>query len=87
MNTTSAIGYTRCSTAEQATSGLGMDAQRQRIEAYCVCHDLELIEIITDPGAGGAIGRVGSRSRKPPRARSSWVVRSMGTSSPTTSTG
>jgi DNA invertase Pin-like site-specific DNA recombinase len=30
-----AIGYIRCSTHEQADSGLGLDAQAERIRAYC----------------------------------------------------
>jgi len=48
-----AIGYARCSTQEQADSGLGLDAQRQRIRAYGSLKDLRLIEIITDAGVSG----------------------------------
>jgi len=48
-----AIGYTRCSTHEQADSGLGLDAQAQRIRAYCGMKDLDLIEIVTDAGVSG----------------------------------
>ena len=48
-----AIGYTRCSTQEQADSGLGLDAQAQRIRAYCGMKDLDLIEIVTDAGVSG----------------------------------
>lgn len=43
-----AIGYTRCSTNEQADSGLGLDAQSQCIRAYCTLKGLTLIDIITD---------------------------------------
>ncbi len=48
-----AIGYTRCSTQEQADSGLGLDAQAERIRAYCQLKGLTLTEIITDAGVSG----------------------------------
>ncbi len=48
-----AIGYTRCSTNEQADSGLGLDAQAERITAYCTLKGLDLAEIITDAGVSG----------------------------------
>ncbi|MCH7840683.1 MAG: recombinase family protein [Planctomycetes bacterium] len=48
-----AIGYTRCSTHEQADSGLGLDVQTQRIRAYCGMKDMDLIEIVTDAGVSG----------------------------------
>lgn len=48
-----AIGYTRCSTNEQADSGLGLDAQSDRIKAYCTMRGIELSDIITDAGVSG----------------------------------
>ena len=48
-----AIGYVRCSTQEQADSGLGLDAQTGRIRAYCTLKDLELVEIVSDAGVSG----------------------------------
>ena len=48
-----AIGYTRCSTHEQADSGLGLEAQETRIRAYCAMRELGLIELITDAGVSG----------------------------------
>ena len=48
-----AIGYTRCSTNEQADSGLGLDAQSDRIKAYCVMRGIDLADIITDAGVSG----------------------------------
>ena len=51
--TVNAIGYVRCSTQEQADSGLGLDAQTQRVRAYCVLKGLELVEIIADAGVSG----------------------------------
>ena len=48
-----AIGYTRCSTNEQADSGLGLDAQAERVRAYCTLKGLHLVELITDAGVSG----------------------------------
>jgi hypothetical protein len=39
-----AFGYIRVSTDEQADSGLGVEAQRQRIRAYCELKGLHLAE-------------------------------------------
>ena len=49
-----AIGYARCSTHEQADSGLGMIAQAERIRAYCSLKDLALVDIISDAGVSGS---------------------------------
>ncbi len=48
-----AIGYTRCSTNEQADSGLGLEAQAGRIKAYCTMRGSELLDLITDAGVSG----------------------------------
>jgi len=48
-----AIGYTRCSTNEQADSGLGLEAQAERIKAYCTMRGSELLDLITDAGVSG----------------------------------
>ena len=48
-----AIGYCRCSTQEQTDSGLGLKAQAERIQAYCVMRKLGLLDIITDAGVSG----------------------------------
>src|SRR5262249_10375675 len=45
-----AITYTRVSSEEQADSGLGLEAQRQRIAAYCEMKGLHLAETFEDPG-------------------------------------
>lgn len=49
-----AIGYVRCSTREQADSGLGLDAQTERIRAYCTLKGARLVDIVTDAGVSGA---------------------------------
>jgi len=45
-----ALGYIRVSSGEQADSGLGLEAQRQRIAAYCIMKGLHLAEVFEDPG-------------------------------------
>lgn len=49
------IGYIRCSTREQADSGLGLEAQRERIRAYAKMRGLDLIDMLEDPGASGSL--------------------------------
>ena len=49
-----AYGYIRVSSEDQADSGLGLEAQRQRIRAYCELKGLRLAEILEDPGISGA---------------------------------
>ena len=48
-----ALAYIRCSTEEQKVSGLGIEAQRQRIEGYCQMRGMELIEVFDDAGVSG----------------------------------
>jgi len=45
-----AISYIRVSSEEQADSGLGLEAQRQRIAAYCTMKGLHLAEVFEDAG-------------------------------------
>ena len=54
-NTTkTAIGYVRVSTQEQATEGVSLDAQRDRLTAYCKLHAIKLIDIKADDGIWGS---------------------------------
>jgi DNA invertase Pin-like site-specific DNA recombinase len=48
-----AIGYVRVSTDEQAREGISLDNQREKIKAYCQLNDLQLTEILEDPGKSG----------------------------------
>ena len=47
---TEAVGYIRVSTQDQASSGLGLDAQRARMEAYCTAKGWKLVTIHEDAG-------------------------------------
>src|SRR5215510_10516539 len=48
-----ALAYIRVSSEEQVDSGLGLEAQRQRIAAYCAMKELRLAEVFEDPGISG----------------------------------
>jgi site-specific DNA recombinase len=50
---TTAIGYVRVSTDEQAASGLGLADQRARIEAYCALRGLRLSGLVQDNAVSG----------------------------------
>ena len=47
-----AIGYCRVSTAEQGKSGLGLDAQRTAIEAFCLREGLTIVQWYTEVQSG-----------------------------------
>jgi site-specific DNA recombinase len=48
-----AICYIRVSSEEQADSGLGLEAQRRCIDAYCQMKGLHLVEVFEDSGVSG----------------------------------
>jgi site-specific DNA recombinase len=48
-----AIGYVRVSSDEQADSGLGLQAQRQRILTFCALKTLRLADVYEDAGVSG----------------------------------
>lgn len=44
------VGYTRVSKEEQATSGVSLAVQEQKVRAYAELYDLELVEVVEDAG-------------------------------------
>lgn len=52
--TKTAVGYVRVSTQEQATEGVSLDAQRDRLRAYCRLHAIKLIDMKADEGISGS---------------------------------
>ena len=48
-----AIGYIRVSTAGQATDGVSLDAQTDRIRAWCDANGYTLADVFTDAGISG----------------------------------
>ena len=47
------IGYIRVSTEEQASDGVSLATQREKLNGYAKLYDLELVEIIEDAGQSG----------------------------------
>jgi DNA invertase Pin-like site-specific DNA recombinase len=47
---TRVVGYVRVSTDGQAEHGVSLEAQREKLAAYCTALDLVLVEIIEDAG-------------------------------------
>jgi site-specific DNA recombinase len=50
---TKAVGYVRVSTEAQASEGVSLEAQRERIAAYCAASGFELVETFVDSGISG----------------------------------
>lgn len=48
-----AVGYIRVSTEGQATEGVSLAAQRERIEAWARAHDYKLVGVFEDAGVSG----------------------------------
>jgi site-specific DNA recombinase len=49
-----AIGYTRVSTGQQVKEGISLDAQKEKIHAWCDYHGYDLMGVFTDEGISGA---------------------------------
>ena len=48
-----ALGYVRCSTAEQAVEGMSIAAQESRIASWCEATATDLVAVIKDAGVSG----------------------------------
>lgn len=48
-----AVGYIRVSTLDQATEGVSLDAQREKVAAWCLVNDIELGDVFVDAGLSG----------------------------------
>ncbi len=49
------IGYTRVSSQEQVKEGNSLEAQKQNIEKYCYMKEMNLIEVICEPGISAGV--------------------------------
>ena len=47
------VGYVRVSTEEQASGGVSLDVQAEKLRLYCQLHGLTLLEVIADEGRSG----------------------------------
>ncbi len=55
-----AVGYIRVSTQEQASEGVSLDAQRNKLKSYCKGIGVRLAEVFADEGiSGGTMERPG----------------------------
>jgi len=45
-----AVGYVRVSSEEQAVEGVSLAAQEEKIRNYCALREIDLVEVIVDPG-------------------------------------
>ena len=48
-----AVGYIRVSTEQQAGEGVSLEAQKAKIEAWCLANDCELVGVHVDAGISG----------------------------------
>jgi site-specific DNA recombinase len=51
---TTAVGYIRVSTEEQATNGHGLEVQNRAIRSFAESQGYALVDVISDPGVSGA---------------------------------
>jgi DNA invertase Pin-like site-specific DNA recombinase len=49
-----AVCYMRVSTEEQAVLGVSLDAQEERLKAYCLMSNLQIVKMIREEGVSGA---------------------------------
>lgn len=57
-DTKKAVGYIRVSTEQQANEGVSLEAQQEKIAAWCMANDYELVAIEVDRGLSGkAMGK------------------------------
>lgn len=49
-----AVCYCRVSTEEQATEGISLEAQEARLEAYCASNNLQVVEMVMEPGVSAS---------------------------------
>jgi len=52
---TKAVGYVRVSTEEQTREGVSLDAQEERVRAYCTLAGLELVDCYREEGVSGSV--------------------------------
>jgi site-specific DNA recombinase len=53
MSRARAVGYVRVSTLEQASEGVSIDAQTEKIRTYCSLRDMDLVDMVKDLGVSG----------------------------------
>ena len=59
---TKAIGYIRVSTEKQADHGVSMEAQAEKLKAYAMLYDIELVDMVIEQGSAKCLQREGLQS-------------------------
>lgn len=59
---TKAIGYIRVSTEKQADHGVSMEAQAEKLNAYAMLYDIELVDMVIEQGSAKCLQREGLQS-------------------------
>lgn len=54
LNELTVLGYARVSSKEQATEGVSLEAQRAKIEAWCVATGAVLLDVVEDDAVSGS---------------------------------
>lgn len=49
-----AVCYARVSTEEQVRGGVSLEAQQERMRAYCRAAGLEVVQLVLEPGVSGS---------------------------------
>ena len=48
---TKAIGYIRVSTEKQADHGVSIEAQTEKLKAYAMLYDIDLVDLVIEQGS------------------------------------
>ncbi len=59
---TKAIGYIRVSTEKQADHGVSVEAQTEKLKAYAMLYDIDLVDLVIEQGSAKCLQREGLQS-------------------------
>ena len=59
---TKAIGYIRVSTEKQADHGVSIEAQTEKLKAYAMLYDIDLVDLVIEQGSAKCLQREGLQS-------------------------
>ena len=59
---TKVIGYIRVSTDKQAEHGFSLEAQAEKLKAYAMLYDIELVDLVVEQGSAKSVDREGLQS-------------------------
>tara|TARA_R110002153_G_C13324382_1_gene497391 strand:- start:3859 stop:4515 length:657 start_codon:yes stop_codon:yes gene_type:complete len=59
---TKVIGYIRVSTEKQAEHGFSLEAQSEKLKAYAMLYDIDLVDLVIEQGSAKSVDREGLQS-------------------------